>query len=216
MASTPADGMLAGLGTVNADRFPAAGNGSAASANVAVCAYDYTVLAGTQGMWNHFKKDRLFDVAKRLRLPVLFYTEGGGGRPGDTDGINYAGLNCTAFAQWAQLSGLVPLVGIASGYCFAGNAVILGCCDVIIATTDACVGLGGPAMIEGGGLGTFHPSEVGPVAQSVPNGTVDILVADEAEATAVAKRYLSYFQGAYDPRSAAGWGTCADQRRVLN
>ena len=145
---------------------------------------------------------------------MFFYTEGGGGRPGDTDGFNHAGLNCTAFAQWAELSGLVPLVGITSGYCFAGNAVILGCCDVIIATQDACMGLGGPAMVEGGGLGAFHPSEVGPVAQSVPNGTIDILVADEAEATAVAKRYMSYFQGAYDARSVAGWGTCVDQRRL--
>ena len=172
--------------------------------------YDYTVLAGTQGQQNHRKKDRMFEIAEKQRLPVVFFTEGGGGRPGDTDGIGVAGLDCLAFSYWGGLSGLVPLVGINSGRCFAGNAALLGCCDVVIATKNSNIGMGGPAMIEGGGLGIFRPEEVGPIEVQVPNGVVDIAVEDEAEAVKVAKKYLSYFQG-----PLSDW-ECADQRILRN
>jgi acetyl-CoA carboxylase carboxyltransferase component len=189
IASTPADGMIGGIGTVNGDLFPGD------RGHVVAVSYDYTVLAGTQGTQNHRKKDRLFEVAERLRLPVVFFTEGGGGRPGDTDQIGVSGLDCWAFHHFAKLSGLVPLVGINAGYCFAGNAAILGCCDVVIATADSNIGMGGPAMIEGGGLGVFAARDIGPMTVQTANGVVDIAVADEAEAVAIAKEYLSYFQG---------------------
>jgi acetyl-CoA carboxylase carboxyltransferase component len=192
VARTPADGLVGGVGTV--DGRP-----------TAVLSYDYTVLAGTQGYQNHRKKDRLFDVIERQRLPVVFFAEGGGGRPGDTDAPGVSGLDCLAFNLWGGLSGLVPLVGITSGRCFAGNAAILGCCDVVIAAAGSNIGMGGPAMIEGGGLGAFAPEDVGPLDVQVGNGVVDIAVADEAEAVAVAKRYLSYFGGPVDQ-----WA-CADQ-----
>ena len=190
IARTPADGMIGGIGRVNGELF----DGRAAQC-VAV-SYDYTVLAGTQGGQNHRKKDKLFEVAEELRLPVVFFTEGGGGRPGDTDALGVSGLDCWAFNYFARLSGLVPIVGINAGYCFAGNAAILGCCDVVIATEDSNIGMGGPAMIEGGGLGVFSPKEVGPIEVQRANGVVDIVVADEAEGVRVAKQYLSYFQGA--------------------
>ncbi|MGZ4729978.1 MAG: carboxyl transferase domain-containing protein, partial [Acidimicrobiales bacterium] len=193
---TPADGLVSGVGKV--DGRP-----------TVVMSYDYTVLAGTQGVHNHAKKDRLFELAERMRLPVVFFTEGGGGRPGDTDSSGMTGLDTMAFALFAELSGLVPLVGITSGRCFAGNAALLGCCDVIIATDGSNIGMGGPAMIEGGGLGVFTPDEVGPMDVQVPNGVVDIAVADEAEAVAVAKRYLSYF--ADDADADRSW-SCPDQR----
>jgi len=197
---TPADGLVAGVGHVNGALF------GEERSRCAVLAYDYTVLAGTQGLQNHRKKDRLFELAERWRLPVVFFTEGGGGRPGDTDGSGIAGLDCMAFHYFGRLSGLVPLVGINSGRCFAGNAALLGCCDVVIATANSSIGMGGPAMIEGGGLGVFHPDEVGPMAVQVPNGVVDVAVADEAEAVRVAKQYLGYFQG------TLGAFECADQR----
>ncbi|MFL6205004.1 MAG: carboxyl transferase domain-containing protein [Acidimicrobiales bacterium] len=182
---TPADGLVGGTGTVE-------------GRPVVVMSYDYTVLAGTQGLQNHRKKDRLFDVAERQRLPVVFFTEGGGGRPGDTDGIGVSGLDCLAFNLFGRLSGLVPLVGITSGRCFAGNAALLGCCDVVIATEGSNIGMGGPAMVEGGGLGVFPPEAIGPMDVQVPNGVVDVAVADEREAVDVARRYLSYFAGAAD------------------
>ncbi|HEY5194282.1 MAG TPA: carboxyl transferase domain-containing protein [Solirubrobacteraceae bacterium] len=182
IASTPADGLVAGVGEVN-------GNPCVAMS------YDYTVLAGTQGMRGHLKKDRLFELAERRRLPVVLFAEGGGGRPGDVDWPIVAGLDCRAFHLFGRLSGLVPLVGIASGYCFAGNAALLGCCDVVIATEDSSIGMGGPAMIEGGGLGVYEPAEVGPIDGQHANGVVDLRVADDGAAVAAAKRYLSYFHG---------------------
>ncbi|MFC7258702.1 acetyl-CoA carboxylase family protein [Streptomyces lutosisoli] len=181
--STPADGMVTGTGRV--------GGGPCVAMS-----YDYTVLAGTQGLQNHRKTDRMLALAEERRLPVVLFAAGGGGRPGDTDTTSVAGLDVTTFHRMGRLSGLVPLVGIASGRCFAGNAALLGCCDVVIATPDASIGMGGPAMIEGGGLGVYRPEEVGPLSVQVPNGVVDLAVADEAEAVRVARQYLSYFQGA--------------------
>jgi len=197
---TPADGLIAGIATVNAEVF-----GEEAARSL-VLSYDYTVLAGTQGLQNHRKKDRMFTLAEEWRLPLVIFTEGGGGRPGDTDASGVAGLDCWAFHYFGRLSGLVPLVGINSGRCFAGNAVLLGCCDVVIATENSNIGIGGPAMIEGGGLGVFRPEEVGPISIQARNGVVDVVVDDEAEAVAVAKRYLSYFQGV-----KSDW-ECPDQR----
>jgi acetyl/propionyl-CoA carboxylase alpha subunit/acetyl-CoA carboxylase carboxyltransferase component len=191
---TPGDGLVGGVATVDGHA-------------VAVASYDYTVLAGTQGLNNHRKKDRLFEVAEHNRLPVVFFTEGGGGRPGDTDGTGIAGLDCLAFHYFGKLSGLVPLVGIASGRCFAGNAAILGCCDVVIATRDSNIGMGGPAMIEGGGLGVYRPEEVGPIEDQIASGVVDVAVEDEVEAVATAKQYLSYFT-----EPDLGVWDCADQR----
>jgi acetyl-CoA carboxylase carboxyltransferase component len=180
IARTPADGLVGGVGEVDGQRCVA-------------MSYDYTVLAGTQGMRGHQKKDRLFELAERRRLPVVLFAEGGGGRPGDVDMPIVAGLDCRAFNLFARLSGLVPLVGIASGNCFAGNAALLGCCDVVIATEDASIGMGGPAMIEGGGLGVYEPAEVGPIDVQDVNGVVDLRVADDRAAVAAARRYLSYF-----------------------
>ncbi|MGA6106772.1 carboxyl transferase domain-containing protein [Pseudomonas solani] len=199
---SPADGLVAGLGTVNAAQF-----GNEAARCMAI-SYDYTVFAGTQGVMNHKKTDRMLGLAEQWRVPLVLFAEGGGGRPGDTDFVGVAGLDCHTFVAMARLSGLVPLVGVVSGRCFAGNAALLGCCDVIIATRNASIGMAGPAMIEGGGLGSFKAEEVGPTSVQGPNGVIDVLVEDEAEAVDVAKRYLAYFQG-----TVSAW-QCADQREL--
>jgi len=199
---TPADGLIGGLATVNGDQF------DDEAARCMAIAYDYTVLAGTQGTSNHYKQDRLFDVARRFKLPILFFTEGGGGRPGDTEFHNYIGMDTYTFTQFSKLSGEVPLVGLNSGYCFAGNTAMLACCDVIIATEKSTIAMGGPAMIEGGGLGVYTPEEVGPMSFQVPNGVVDILVKDDAELVEVGKKYISYFQGPIDDWEAP------DQRKM--
>jgi acetyl-CoA carboxylase carboxyltransferase component len=189
IARTPADGLVAGVAQINSALL------DGGRARCAVLSYDYTVLAGTQGVVGHRKKDRLFELIERLRLPTVFFTEGGGGRPGDTDQAMVAGLNTMAFALWARLSGVVPRIGVASGNCFAGNAALLGCCDIIIATPDASIGMGGPAMIEGGGLGVVAAEDVGPFATQVDNGVIDVAADDDADAVRLAKQALSYFQG---------------------
>ena len=175
---TPADGLIAGTGTVN-------------GRPVAVLAYDYTVLAGTQGVFNHRKSDRLLTLAAAQQLPVVLFAEGGGGRPGDVDWLGVAGLDCSTFGRLAALSGQVPLVGIVAGRCFAGNAALLGCCDLIIACEGSSIGMGGPAMIEGGGLGRFDADAVGPVDVQAGNGVIDLRVADEAAAVVAARHYLA-------------------------
>ncbi|TSE01468.1 ATP-grasp domain-containing protein [Skermania sp. ID1734] len=190
IANTPADGLIVGVATVNADQF-----GSDRSRAV-VMSYDYSVLAGTQGMRNHAKTDRMLGLAREQRLPVVLFAEGGGGRPGDTDYGGISGLDVTTFRAMAALSGQVPLIGIVSGRCFAGNAALLGMCDVVIATPDANIGMGGPAMIEGGGLGVYAPEDIGPVDVQRRNGVVHLVAADEADAVALAQCYLGYFQGA--------------------
>ncbi len=189
IANTPADGMVTGVGTVNAHIFGAEHSGTA------VMAYDATVLAGTQGLRNHQKTDRVLGVALDNRLPVVLFAEGGGGRPGDTDMPIVAGLHLHTFAAFAALSGQVPVIGIAAGRCFAGNAALLGCSDVIIATEGSNIGMGGPAMIEGGGLGVHAPEAIGPSDVQHGNGVIDLLVKDEAEAVHAARHYLSFFQG---------------------
>ena len=187
--NTPADGMVTGVGSINGALF------GPERSRAVVMAYDATVLAGTQGMRNHQKTDRLLGLALQHRLPVVLFAEGGGGRPGDTDMPIVAGLHVTTFASFARLNGQVPVVGIAAGRCFAGNAALLGCCDVVIATRGSNIGMGGPAMVEGGGLGVFRPEQIGPSDVQHRNGVIDVLVDDEAQAVAAARDYLGFFQG---------------------
>ena len=189
---TPGDGLVAGTCTINGSLF------DEESARAAVVHYDYTVLAGTQGHRHHYKLDRMFDLASRFQLPLVVFTEGGGGRPGDDMIGPWVAFDTITFTQFSKLSATVPTIGVNHGRCFAGNTALLACCDVIIATKNSTIGMGGPAMIEGGGLGVYTPEEVGPMSSQVPNGVVDILVDDEAEAVQIAKKYLSYFQGQLD------------------
>ncbi|MBE7638197.1 carbamoyl-phosphate synthase large subunit [Sneathiella sp. P13V-1] len=197
---SPADGMVAGTASVNGDLF------AEDRAACVVLGYDYTVFAGTQGMMNHKKTDRMLHLAEARQLPIIFYGEGGGGRPGDVDVSAASTLDVPTFQTYARLSGLVPRIGVASGRCFAGNAALMGVSDLLIATKDTSLGMGGPAMIEGGGLGVFTPEEVGPVSDQGPNGVIDVITEDETEATEVARKLLSYFQGAVSDFD------CADQR----
>jgi acetyl-CoA carboxylase carboxyltransferase component len=187
--NTPADGMVIGIGSINQKLF------APERSRAVVMAYDATVLAGTQGIRNHQKTDRLLGIALQQKLPVVLFAEGGGGRPGDVDMPIVAGLHVSTFANFARLNGQVPVLGIVAGRCFAGNAALLGCCDVIIATQASNIGMGGPAMVEGGGLGVFKPEQIGPSEVQHGNGVIDILVADEAAAVAAARHYLSFFQG---------------------
>ena len=206
IVKTPADGLIAGVASINGSLFPEN------KTRCMVLAYDYTVLAGTQGFFNHKKIDRMLKLAYEQKLPLVFFGEGGGGRPGDVDAesVMVAGLDLGTFGFFARLSGRVPLVGVVSGHCFAGNAALLGCCDVIIAAKNSNIGMGGPVMIEGGGLGVFKPEEIGPMDVQTQNGVVDIEVAEDVEAVATAKKYLSYFQGA-----TSSW-KAGDQLRLRN
>ncbi|MCY4425969.1 MAG: carbamoyl-phosphate synthase large subunit [Halieaceae bacterium] len=201
LENTTSDGLVAGIGRVNSELF------ADSDSRVIAMSYDWMVLAGTQGMHAHEKKDRLFLLAEQYAIPLVLLAEGGGGRSGDTD-IDVACPDSHTFSNMARLSGRAPVVGVNNGYCFAGNAALLACCDVIISTKGSNIGMGGPPMIETGGLGSVNAEDIGPMDVLSRNGAVDIVVEDEAEAIAVTKRYLSYFQGDLDD-----WD-CADQRKL--
>lgn len=201
--NTAADGVITGVATINRQLF------GQEKSQATVVVNDYAVLAGTQGFFHHKKLDRILNLAGELKLPVIMYTEGGGGRPGDTDVKTLVGgLNYTTFYVWAKLSGMVPRIAVNNGYCFAGSAALFGCADITIATKTSWIGMAGPAMIEGGGLGKFAPTEIGPIDVQTKNGVVDIVAEDEADATAIAKKVLGYFQGSIDEWS------CADQKKL--
>ncbi len=197
-SSTAADGIITGTCTINWQLV------GARRARAAVIVNDYSVLAGTQGYFHHKKLDRICALAEDLSLPVVMYTEGGGGRPGDTDVmVHIAGLNIESFSAWAALAGKAPRIAVNNGYCFAGNAALFGCADFTIATRTSCIGMAGPAMIEGGGLGKFKATEIGPVEVQERNGVVDIVAEDEARATSLARQLLSYFQGSIEEWNSA-------------
>lgn len=198
--NTAADGIITGQATINAELF------GADASRAVVIINDYTVLAGTQGVFHHKKLDRAIELAEQLHLPVIMYTEGGGGRPGDTD--YELSLNLNSFAAWAGLVGRVPTIAVNNGYCFAGNAALFGCADVAIATKTSWIGMAGPAMIEGGGMGVVKPTDIGPMEVQSQNGVVDIVADNEAEATRLARQVLSYFQG-----DLSHW-SCADQSKL--
>jgi acetyl/propionyl-CoA carboxylase alpha subunit/acetyl-CoA carboxylase carboxyltransferase component len=200
--NTPGDGVVAGMCSINGDLF------DETRSRAALVHYDYTVLAGTQGHRNHYKQDRMFELCQRFRLPLVLFGEGGGGRPGEDYIGPRVAIDTHTFTTYSQLSGHVPLIAVVNGRTFAGNTALVACSDVIIATEGSTIGMGGPAMIEGGGLGIYTPEEVGPMSFQVPNGVVDILVKDEFAAVDTAKKYLSYFQG-----SIAAWDA-HDQRRL--
>ncbi|MCB1700763.1 MAG: biotin carboxylase [Pseudomonadales bacterium] len=197
-SNTAGDGIITGTCTINAAQV------GAERGRAAIIVNDYSVLAGTQGFFHHKKLDRICELAEDLSLPLVMYTEGGGGRPGDTDvTTQIAGLNINSFSTWAGLSGKVPRIAVNNGYCFAGNAALFGCADFTIATRNSWIGMAGPAMIEGGGLGKFDPTDIGPIAVQEKNGVVDVVAEDEAHATALARQLLSYFQGPVEAWTAA-------------
>ena len=190
---TNADGIITGFCSVNSELV-----GEKHAQAVAIV-YDYSVLAGTQGAFHHLKLDRICDQAKKFELPIIIFTEGGGGRPGDTDVLTQiAGLHIPSFSSWAQLTGTSLKIAVNNGYCFAGNAALFGCSDFRIATKTSWIGMAGPAMIEGGGLGVFEPTDIGPVSVHEKNGVVDYVANNEEEATLIAKKLLSYFQGSIE------------------
>lgn len=202
LEASPADGIVTGIGAVNADSFDEARN------QVAILAYDSTVMAGTQGIFGHKKTDRMIEVAHALGLPTIFYTEGGGGRPNDDDFADtmHSALDIKTFSEFARLKGWGPKITVNSGYCFAGNAAIFGAGDIRIATRNSWIGLAGPAMIEAGGLGRFAAKDIGPAPMHAQSGLLDILADDDDHAAALARQVLSYFQG-----PVTGW-EAVDQR----
>jgi methylmalonyl-CoA carboxyltransferase 12S subunit len=213
MRRTPADGLVAGLARINGGQF-------GERATCGVLSYDYLVLAGTQGLRGHHKSDRLLGLIGKLRLPTVFFAEGGGGRPSDTDYPVVSALDVESFALWARLSGVAPRIAVVAGRCFAGNAIIAGAADLLVATRDATMGVAGPAMLAAGGLGEHAAADIGPAGVLADHGVIDVLTSGEAEAVAVTRKLVGYFQGALPagtaPSQAALRTVIPSERRAFD
>ena len=195
-AGSVAGGTVMGLGTVNADLV------GEERGRVAVIHNDYALATYTHG---HYKQEPVHEFARDSLVPLVLFSEGEGRPYGNLEGV---GMDASVFTDFARLSGLVPLVGVNTGDCFAGNATLLACCDVIIATENSTIGVNGPAMVEASGLGTHSLQEIGSISSQAANGNVDIVVKDDATAVVAVKKYLGYFQGPIEP------GEAPDQRRM--
>ncbi len=191
IARTSGDGIIVGWAKINCHP-------------VAVVIGDYLVLAGTQGYLHHQKLDRIFQSVIDHPAPLVLYAEGGGGRPGDTDGLSVSGLKTPSFALMGEIKARgIPSVAVVNGYCFAGSAAFLGTCDIIIATRggskdapsrkSTTIGMGGQAMIEGGGLGRFEHEHIGPVHVHMRSGGIDVLVDTEVEAAPLVRKIVALF-----------------------
>ena len=196
-------GAIIGFGSVNGELFGEEGS------RVALIYNDYDVTTRTNGA-GHYKQEPIHELVKDFKVPLVLFSEGEGkpfiARKGFPTGV---GMDEQLFSEFAKLSGLVPLVGITTGHSFGANATMLACCDVIIATRNAAVGMGGgPSVVAAVGMGEHSAEDIGSMSFQVPNGNVDILVEDDAAAVATARKYLSYFQGRVDTWEAP------DQRRM--
>ena len=115
------------------------------------------------------KKPTVYSTSPaELHCPWCFLVAVAAGVPGDDDVLDTvsSALDIKTFHSLAKLEGTGPKIAVNSGYCFAGNAVVFGSCDFKIATQNSWIGMGGPAMIEGGGLGACGPKDIGPASDA--------------------------------------------------
>lgn len=182
-------GLLAGVATINAAHF------GPEAARCMVLAYEYGVRSETRRRMIHKKIGRMLIFAEQWRMPLVFCVGGGGGWQNDTDRLGTTCLDELSLAHFAKLSGLVPVVGVIFGDCFAGNESLLRGFDAIIATKKASIGMACPALFDARGLGACGPAKIGPGSFEAPNGSFDVLVEDDVEATRTAQKYMAYFQG---------------------
>jgi len=172
----PADGLVMGVAQVDARP-------------VCLLAYDFTVYAGTQSPNNHLKIDRMLELARKNRWPVVCWTEGGGARTNELG----VGGQVYSFVRLAALSGLVPTIAIVPGPCFAGNANLAGVCDLVIGTRDATMGIAGPPLVAAATGEKLRPEEIGPAELHARAGSMDLLCDDDREAIGAARAYLAFF-----------------------
>src|SRR3954471_20839065 len=106
----PADGVVTGYGKIDGRL-------------AAVCAYDFTVMAGSMGMTGEQKVGRLRDLALTKRIPFVWLLDSAGARIQEAVGSLFAGSG-HLFREEVVMSGVIPQVAALMGPCAAGTAYI--------------------------------------------------------------------------------------------
>ncbi|HZB75753.1 MAG TPA: acyl-CoA carboxylase subunit beta [Solirubrobacteraceae bacterium] len=177
----PADGVITGYGRVDGRM-------------VAVCAYDFTVMAGSMGMTGELKVARLRELALTQRIPFVWLLDSAGARIQEAVGSLFAGSG-HLFREEVVMSGVVPQVAALMGPCAAGTAYIPGLADFVpMVKGRGSMALAGPHLVRAAiGEDVTQEELGGSRVHCRRSGVGDIEVADDEECIAVIKRYLSFF-----------------------
>ncbi len=177
----PADGVITGYGKVDGRL-------------VAVCAYDFTVMAGSMGMTGELKVSRLRDLALTKRIPFVWLLDSAGARIQEAVGSLFAGSG-HLFREEVVMSGVIPQVAALMGPCAAGTAYIPGLADFVpMVKGRGSMALAGPHLVRAAvGEDVTQEELGGSRVHCRKSGVGDLEVADDEECIERIKEYLSYF-----------------------
>ncbi len=177
----PADGVITGYGRVDGRM-------------VAVCAYDFTVMAGSMGMTGELKVTRLRELALTKRIPFIWLLDSAGARIQEAVGSLFAGSGFL-FREEVVMSGVIPQIAALMGPCAAGTAYIPGLADFVpMVKGRGSMALAGPHLVRAAvGEDVTQEELGGSRVHCRKSGVGDLEVASDEECIERIKQYLSYF-----------------------
>src|SRR5438270_1559228 len=177
----PADGVITGYGKVDGRL-------------VAVCAYDFTVMAGSMGMTGEMKVARLRELALTKRIPFIWLLDSAGARIQEAVGSLFAGSG-HLFREEVVMSGVIPQVAALMGPCAAGTAYIPGLADFVpMVKGRGSMALAGPYLVRAvTGEDVTQEELGGSKVHCRRSGVADLEVGSDEECIEAIKDYLSYF-----------------------
>jgi acetyl-CoA carboxylase carboxyltransferase component len=200
----PADGVITGYGKVDGRL-------------TAVCAYDFTVMAGSMGMTGELKVTRLRELALTKRIPFVWLLDSAGARVQEAAGAMFAGSG-HLFREEVVMSGVIPQVAALMGPCAAGTAYIPGLADFVpMVKGRGSMALAGPHLVRAAiGEEVTQEELGGSRVHCRKSGVGDMEVADDEECIERIKQYLSYMPQSCEeqaPIRAGGPGSDPVDRR---
>lgn len=176
----PADGVITGYGKVDGRL-------------VAVCAYDFTVMAGSMGMTGELKVTRLRELALTKRIPFIWLLDSAGARIQETVGSLFAGSGYL-FREEVVMSGVIPQIAALMGPCAAGTAYIPGLADFVpMVKGRGSMALAGPHLVRAAvGEDVTQEELGGSRVHCRKSGVGDMEVSDDEECIERIKQYLSF------------------------
>ncbi|MBA2567704.1 MAG: acyl-CoA carboxylase subunit beta [Thermoleophilaceae bacterium] len=185
----PADGVVTGYGSVE-------------GRTVAVCAYDFTVMAGSMGMTGELKVTRLRELALSKRIPFIWLLDSAGARIQEAVGSLFAGSGFL-FREEVVMSGVIPQIAALMGPCAAGTAYIPGLADFVpMVRGRGSMALAGPHLVKAvTGEDVTQEELGGSRVHCRKSGVADLEVASDEECIQAIKDYLSFMPQNCEERS---------------